>query len=252
MAGKAAARIARVPVYQQIRRDLIARIEKGEWRPGERIPKELDLCREYGVALGTLRRATDALVADEILSRREGVGTFVKTFQWGGYWNQFMIYKGLNGRMRGSVWKLAVFETAKAEPEIAAKLQVEPGEPMIRLVRHWYEGGEAQENLVSACESLLVARFFPQMRLEDFRDKYRPGDSFYRFLDREYGVVVASQKVEVRYEEVSVELARLLRVPYPFHVLRTECVTLSNTRRPVELRINRGLVTNTKVCFDVP
>lgn len=239
--------LTKLPLYVQIRQDLLARIAEGEWKPGEKLPRELDLCKEYGVSLGTLRRATESLAADEILSRKEGSGTFVKTYQWGGYWNAFQIYKGMNGKRRGHVCRLAVFEHAEADPETAGKLAVPEGEPMIRLVRHWFEAG----SLVSACESFLVERFFPGMQASDFTEKYLPEDSFYRFLEREYGTLVVSQRCEVRYEEIGPELAARLQVSLPFNVLRTECVSLDFQRRPVELRINRGLATNTKVCFDI-
>lgn len=46
-------------------------------RPGEPLPAERDLSAELGVARMTLRRALDTLVADGVLTRRRGAGTFV-------------------------------------------------------------------------------------------------------------------------------------------------------------------------------
>lgn len=45
--------------------------------PGEPLPVERDLAREFGVARMTLRRAVDAFVAEARLIRRQGSGTFV-------------------------------------------------------------------------------------------------------------------------------------------------------------------------------
>lgn len=45
--------------------------------PGEPLPVERDLAREFGVARMTLRRAVDALVLESRLIRRQGSGTFV-------------------------------------------------------------------------------------------------------------------------------------------------------------------------------
>jgi GntR family transcriptional regulator len=45
--------------------------------PGEPLPVERDLAREFGVARMTLRRAVDVFVAEARLIRRQGSGTFV-------------------------------------------------------------------------------------------------------------------------------------------------------------------------------
>jgi GntR family transcriptional regulator len=44
---------------------------------GERMPAERELCAAWGVARMTLRRALDELVAEGLLVRRQGQGTFV-------------------------------------------------------------------------------------------------------------------------------------------------------------------------------
>ena len=51
----------------------------GEWRPGEAIPSEIELARRYEVSQGTVRKAIDALAADNLVVRRQGKGTFVAT-----------------------------------------------------------------------------------------------------------------------------------------------------------------------------
>src|SRR5512141_620746 len=67
------------PLYLQIRDVLEQSLEAGEWRPGEPIPSELELARRFGVAHGTVRRAVEALAADNLVVRRQGKGTFVAT-----------------------------------------------------------------------------------------------------------------------------------------------------------------------------
>ncbi len=53
------------------------RIKMGEFRPGDRFPSEAELCADNGVSRGTVVRAIENLVADGIIHRRQGVGTFV-------------------------------------------------------------------------------------------------------------------------------------------------------------------------------
>lgn len=58
----------RLPRYQRLRDDLAARINRQEWRPGESIPSEAELSATYGVAVGTVRKAIDQLVADGVVT----------------------------------------------------------------------------------------------------------------------------------------------------------------------------------------
>src|SRR5688572_11391224 len=65
------------PLNEQVRQRLIEGISAGEWRAGEAIPTESELARAFGVAIGTVRKAVDSLVAEQVLVRRQGKGTFV-------------------------------------------------------------------------------------------------------------------------------------------------------------------------------
>src|ERR1700733_5133819 len=65
------------PLYAQVRASLVESISSGHWRAGEAIPSEAELARGFGVAIGTLRKAVDSLVAEQALVRRQGKGTFV-------------------------------------------------------------------------------------------------------------------------------------------------------------------------------
>lgn len=66
-----------VPLYQQVLQGVRADIEGGKYRPGDQIPTEDQLCEAYGVSRVTVRRALDGLVADGLLVRSQGRGTFV-------------------------------------------------------------------------------------------------------------------------------------------------------------------------------
>ena len=65
------------PLYEQVRASLVEAIASGRWKPGEARPSEAELAAGDGVAIGTLRKAVDSLVAQQALVRRQGKGTFV-------------------------------------------------------------------------------------------------------------------------------------------------------------------------------
>lgn len=71
------ARPIALPLHRQLRDLLIARIDSGEWSPGTYLPSETRLAEEYGVAVGTLRKALLDLAQEGIVARRQGKGTVV-------------------------------------------------------------------------------------------------------------------------------------------------------------------------------
>lgn len=68
-----------VPLYAQLETILHARIASGEWVPGQRIPSENELNRMFGLSRMTVRGVLTKLVADGLLVRVPGKGTYVAT-----------------------------------------------------------------------------------------------------------------------------------------------------------------------------
>lgn len=64
-------------LHEQVRQDLLDRILSGEYKYGDRLPPEDELCEHYGVSRITVRRAVSELAAQFIVVRRRGVGTEV-------------------------------------------------------------------------------------------------------------------------------------------------------------------------------
>ncbi len=65
------------PLYAQVKDQLIRRLVDGVWQPGMNIPSEQELARQLNVSQGTVRKALDAMTAENLLVRRQGRGTFV-------------------------------------------------------------------------------------------------------------------------------------------------------------------------------
>lgn len=66
-----------IPVYYQLKNDLIIKISQGIWKPGECIASERELCEIYGVSRMTIRQALGELVQEDVLFKIKGKGTFV-------------------------------------------------------------------------------------------------------------------------------------------------------------------------------
>jgi len=66
-----------IPFYLQIKEDIIKKIESGIYFPGERLPSEFQLAKDYGVSRPTIRQSIAELVQERSLIRHRGKGTFV-------------------------------------------------------------------------------------------------------------------------------------------------------------------------------
>ncbi len=65
------------PLYKQVYHVLVRRIAEGAWAPAEALPSEQALAAELSVSQGTVRKALDALVSENLVYRRQGKGTYV-------------------------------------------------------------------------------------------------------------------------------------------------------------------------------
>lgn len=69
------------PKYIQVQQRLLARIHSGELVPGERLPSEAELCRQFGVSRITVRRALAELASQGYVRSRGGFGHIVQTLE---------------------------------------------------------------------------------------------------------------------------------------------------------------------------
>ena len=129
------------PLYRQLQRSLREAIQNKVLSPDDALPAERDLADELGVSRITVRKALDGLVAEGLLTRRQGAGTFVaarveKSFSKLSSFTEDMISRG---RTPHSAW------LSKAEgqvtPEESLTLGLSPGTPVYRFNRIRYADG---------------------------------------------------------------------------------------------------------------
>lgn len=62
---------------EEIKASLLARMARGEWSNGRRLPPERDLAAEYGAARNTVRKALEAIETEGGVVRSVGKGTYL-------------------------------------------------------------------------------------------------------------------------------------------------------------------------------
>lgn len=66
-----------IPLYHQLETVLREKLGAGNYRPGDLLPTDADLCRQYGVSKITVRQAMQRLRTDGLVVRARGRGTLV-------------------------------------------------------------------------------------------------------------------------------------------------------------------------------
>ncbi len=69
--------VATQPKYKFVSSELKKRILAGNFTPGQRLPSEIELAREFGVSRVITRQAVQMLEREGYVSRKKGSGTFV-------------------------------------------------------------------------------------------------------------------------------------------------------------------------------
>ena len=66
------------PAYAQLANIVRRQIAAGQFRPGDQLPSEAQLCRKYGISPMTVRRSINLLSDQGVVNAEQGRGTFVK------------------------------------------------------------------------------------------------------------------------------------------------------------------------------
>ncbi|RTR03913.1 GntR family transcriptional regulator [Halomonas nitroreducens] len=150
------------PLYQQIKEALLARIVSGDWPPGTFIPSESALSKEYGVSVGTLRKALDALASDHVVIRHQGKGTVVATHDTDRSLFQFFHLTRLDGTRSLPISRVLVRERRPATTDEAQILGLEPAAAVVHIRRV-----RDLEDVPALLEDLVVdATRFPALECE--------------------------------------------------------------------------------------
>lgn len=221
------------PLYLQIKALLERSLEAREWRPGEAIPSEIELAGRYGVSQGTVRKAIDALAADNLVVRKQGKGTFVATHtEERSSLFRFLRIRRNDGGDVHPTSRLLDVKRAKAGADVARLLELKPGDAVLVLRRVLDYDGEP----VVLDEITLPAQLFRGLTKARY-DAYR--GSMYGFFETQFGVRMLKAQEKIRAVGADAATARVLGVPLGAPLLAVDRLTLTYGDRPVEVR--RGL-----------
>ncbi len=122
------------PTYRSIELALRARLRT--MRPGDRLPSDSDLCREFGVSRMTARNAMQRLADDGLVQRIPGLGSFVVQPPSHRYADRLLAFSHEMRRLgRVPSSRLLAREIRPASNAEASALQIRPAEPVVTIRR---------------------------------------------------------------------------------------------------------------------
>ena len=223
------------PLDVQIKALLERSLAAGEWRPAEAIPSEAELAQRFGVAQGTVRKAIDALAAENLVVRRQGKGTFVATHtEEKSSLFRFLRIRRNDGQDEYPGSRLVDVRRGKATVEAARLLDLRTGDPVI-LLRRVLEFSTEPAVLDDITLPATLFKGLTKARADAYQG------SMYSFFETQFGVRTLKAQEKLRAVVADAAAARMLKVRVGDALLSVDRVTFTYGDRPVEWR--RGLCT---------
>ncbi len=220
------------PLYQQIKELLLQSLQEGEWQPGEVIPSEMDLAERFQVSQGTVRKAIDELAGENILIRRQGVGTFVAT-----HLEERVQYRFLKLmpdsedplNKASADRRIIACKQTFASAEVAKALGITKNDAVLSLRRVLAFSG-----IATILEDIwLPGHSFAGLTAERLRDYHGP---MYAFFESAFGVKMVNAQERIKALLPDPIQANLLEISTQTPVLSVERTAFTYNNTPMEFR----------------
>jgi GntR family transcriptional regulator len=217
------------PLYAQVKAIVLTRITGGDWPPGTALPAEIELARELGVSQGTVRKALDALAAEQVVVRRQGSGTYVAE-----HTPAHMLFRFFNIYDESGAQVLPDSEPARVTTGEASrvegrKLELPEGAMVIRISRIRRRAGRAfMDDRIVLPEAL-----FPGLAQE-----VEIPNTLYDLFQKRYRIHVARTEEQVTAVAVTRRLAERLGVKPGAPLLMIDRTTYDLSGRRIEWRLS--------------
>ena len=229
-----------IALYYQLKSALAQRILDKEWNEGDRLPTEFELCKQYGVSRITVRQALAELEKECLVTRKQGVGTFVTVPQIEQNLTSFYSFSE-EFKKRGLAPRNEVveFQLVKPDPKVQKALKLREGHNVYYLKRLRY----ADETLMAIELTYLPTHLFPGLTRRDLENA-----ALYDVMRSTYEIVPDSAEEFFGAASISEEDAELFHLPPGHAALDLERFTYAGM---LCIEYTRGIVRGDKFRFHV-
>lgn len=213
------------PLYKQVYDVLVERLVKNYWKPSEPLPSEFALADELGVSQGTIRKALNQMVAEKLLFRRQGKGTYVSEHTQESALLRFFRYREPGGERVTPQTQVLSTRRRKATSDEKRRLQLKSKLQVVEMVR------------LRSINSLPAIYEFVVQPLEIFPniDKESQVPNFlYTLYQEKYGISIVEVQDELRAVLLEADIAAHLNLPPNSPALMTLRSSINIDGRVVE------------------
>ncbi len=217
---------SKIPLYYQLEQILLEKIESGEYRPGDRIPTEMELQEMFGVSRMTVRQAISRLVNAGKLRAEQGRGTFVTEPKISEEGRQLLgLTEEFRKKGRKLQNKIIRFRTMTPPNYVSKELELESGEKAFYLVRL-----RSIDN-----EPIVLSKLYLSPKVApDFHPKKLIEGSIFRTLEDIYKIRIGKSKIAIEAIAARPKEAHFLNVKTGAPVLEVKRVTYTEDGVPIE------------------
>ena len=216
-----------IPYYAQLKDGLRAQIESGYWRPGDLLPAEPELCREFDVSRTVVRQALKELTYEGLIVRRKGKGTFVASPKFTERQIQELsgFYQDMIDLGHTPYSQVLRQEIIRASASVADRLALPAGSPVVQIDRLRF----VEDVPLVLTTTYLPYQLCPQLVEADFSNR-----SLYEFLETECGLVLARGRRTIEAVVADEYQAGLLQVGIGAPLILLDSVSYLADDTPIE------------------
>jgi len=216
-----------IPYYVQLKEALRGPIEGGLWKPGDKIPGEVELSRLFDVSRTVVLQALNELGHEGLITRVKGKGTFISEPKISESLVQKLtgFYQDMIDRGHNPVSKVLKQEVMPASTKVAGYLRLTPGTQVIDIERLRFIQDEP---------IVLVTTFLPYSLCPKLADADLSNQSLYAFLEEECGLVIARGRRMIEAVPANEYEARLLQVKKGAPLILLDSVSYLKDDTPIE------------------
>ncbi|MCL8024532.1 GntR family transcriptional regulator [Nocardioides bruguierae] len=217
-------RTSPLPMYSQVASRLESAIRSGVIPAGGRIESEMAIAERLQISRPTIRRAIQDLVDKGLLVRQRGIGTQVVQGQVERSVELTSLFEDLSQAGISATTTLLDHEVLEADEDVAARLSLPAGDPVLHIRRRRMADGVP----VAVLDNHLPGEF------ADLLPASLEGAGLYQLLrSRGVGIRIAQQRIGAR--ACTPDEASLLEMEPGAPVLTMERLTYDHTGRAIEL-----------------
>lgn len=213
------------PLYKQVYDTLIVRLADGFWKPGAALPSEFSLADQLGVSQGTVRKALNQLVAENILVRRQGKGTYVSEHTQESSMFRFFRYREAGGDDLIPVTEIIDIKTRQANDREAEKLNLEAERRVVQVTRIRSINGKP-----AIFERVLQ----PLAVFPDIDKELELPNSLYTLYQEKYNISIVEVRDELQAVSLPKDIAEHLKLAVNSPALMTERASINIDGRVAE------------------